>query len=524
MHLFYLFLIGFLASCSSGGEQSALLQQEIEVPDLPPKISQQATKRGPLADEREFRIALTGALRGEVQPCGCPTLPYGGFARRELYLKDLQGEGFPVFQLDAGEALLKGVSQHGRRDAVRRGTAILEMMSMIGIDVMTLGPTDLIAYATLENFSPQDALVPPLLSGGWVAETSVDFPKAELARVVERGGIRLGVIGVSGGTSGPEIRDQFRREDVVSIARKGVAMLPDNLDLILALGSLNTEEANQLAAEVDELGMILMTAESGEGESFRTHSGVLVVETPPRGRYVTTLRIRMSSTADHEFTVSGSEHDAYASLLERRAQAVALSREGLSPEKTEALASAESELDSLTAGLNLVEVVDRPLGSRFKGETSVDSLLTAFLADLIDEAEQIAAPVVSEVQPERFGTPSACVSCHVQEFAQWAYTDHKQATATLVERSEHKNPECLSCHSTGFGEPGGFGEPTPFNLGRFGGVQCESCHGPLAGHPEEDDIAPQSIEEETCLRCHDEANSPEFSYEEYKRKIRCNRG
>jgi hypothetical protein len=82
----------------------------------------------------------------------------------------------------------------------------------------------------------------------------------------------------------------------------------------------------------------------------------------------------------------------------------------------------------------------------------------------------------------------------------------------------------LSCHSTGFGKKGGFGDPTPFNLGRFGGVQCEACHGPLAGHPEDETKKPQPISEQTCLVCHDEANSPDFSFREYHRKIRCDRG
>ena len=131
---------------------------------------------------------------------------------------------------------------------------------------------------------------------------------------------------------------------------------------------------------------------------------------------------------------------------------------------------------------------------------------------------------MSPEEASAYATPASCVTCHVQEFAQWAYTGHKDATVHLAAKGDHKNPECLSCHSTGFGEPGGFGDPTPFNLGRLGGVQCEACHGPLQGHPEEETVTPRPINEAVCVSCHDEANSPNFDYESYRARIHCNRG
>ena len=306
--------------------------------------------------------------------------------------------------------------------------------------------------------------------------------------------------------------------------RAGLSSFPEALDMVVVLGSLTNAEVAQVADSFPSVGLILKTSESSEENAVRRHGETVVVETPPRGRYVTTLRLRLASDSAQRLEISGTEHAAYEALLERRAQAQLLGREGMSEEKAVALSQAEEALEREAAGLNLMQVVDRPLGSRFKGSVSVDALLEDFLDELITEAESVAVQVQEEATQERFGTPSACVSCHVQEFAQWAYTGHKQATATLVERAEHKNPECLSCHSTGFGEVGGFGEPTPFNLGRFGGVQCEACHGALAGYPEDESIQPAEVNEQTCLVCHDEANSPDFVYEDYVRRIRCDRG
>ena len=52
-----------------------------------------------------------------------------------------------------------------------------------------------------------------------------------------------------------------------------------------------------------------------------------------------------------------------------------------------------------------------------------------------------------------------------------------------MRRGETDNPECVGCHTTGYGEPGGLGELTESNVRRFKGVQCEECHGPMGGHP-----------------------------------------
>jgi hypothetical protein len=106
----------------------------------------------------------------------------------------------------------------------------------------------------------------------------------------------------------------------------------------------------------------------------------------------------------------------------------------------------------------------------------------------------------------------------------WAYTPHKDALTALVKRGEEKNPECVACHTTGFGQPGGFAAVDDADtLRRFGGVQCESCHGPLSLHPARQKKA-QPVSEQTCLGCHDEANSPDFDYETYLPRARCPSG
>ena len=101
------------------------------------------------------------------------------------------------------------------------------------------------------------------------------------------------------------------------------------------------------------------------------------------------------------------------------------------------------------------------------------------------------------------------------------FTQHPRAWESLIREGQTDNPECIGCHSTAYGEPSGFGELTQSNILRFKGVQCEACHGPLKGHPNAEDIHPVDITPDSCLGCHDEANSPKFEFEQYLKRASC---
>lgn len=83
-----------------------------------------------------------------------------------------------------------------------------------------------------------------------------------------------------------------------------------------------------------------------------------------------------------------------------------------------------------------------------------------------------------------------CKACHMKQYKSWETTTMATALDTLKpgERAEAKkaagldpdkdyttDKECLACHVTGLGEPGGFvdAETTPYLVG----VGCEWCHG-----------------------------------------------
>ena len=77
-----------------------------------------------------------------------------------------------------------------------------------------------------------------------------------------------------------------------------------------------------------------------------------------------------------------------------------------------------------------------------------------------------------------------CADCHATAAKIWEKTPHSHAYKTLVDATHPSNrqydPECIVCHTIGFGYQSGFAsaEKTP----KLKNVGCESCHGPGSLH------------------------------------------
>lgn len=113
---------------------------------------------------------------------------------------------------------------------------------------------------------------------------------------------------------------------------------------------------------------------------------------------------------------------------------------------------------------------------------------------------------VAYSQPATFIGSQACGECHEDQYTSFK-TKSKKATSwhsVEVMASDLKPQEvktCYECHTTGYGQPGGFVslEATP----HLADVGCETCHGPGGLHAETEDpddlIRPTA---ESCDNCH----------------------
>jgi len=152
-----------------------------------------------------------------------------------------------------------------------------------------------------------------------------------------------------------------------------------------------------------------------------------------------------------------------------------------------------------------------------------------------------------------------CKLCHIKQFYSWQATAHAGAYVTLLQKDKHKDPDCLVCHSTGYGMPGGFDPDKPATDAKkevkegekepakglkgaktqvpLQGVGCECCHGGARHHlgiAIKDRFAtartpllrsPAAVED--CRRCHtgerpcrEGTSSDPYERNEYMEKIK----
>ncbi len=154
------------------------------------------------------------------------------------------------------------------------------------------------------------------------------------------------------------------------------------------------------------------------------------------------------------------------------------------------------------------------IGNDIKEDKKVRNLLNDYdkkVALLLKESEQPAVGATYE-------GVAGCAECHQPFEESWKATRHAGAFSTLVSAGKSADPECLVCHTVGFGEDGGFSsiETTP----ELANVQCEVCHGPDKEHRKDFSRPMQIVTEAVCVKCHTKDNSPDFDYPVYLNKIK----
>ncbi len=136
------------------------------------------------------------------------------------------------------------------------------------------------------------------------------------------------------------------------------------------------------------------------------------------------------------------------------------------------------------------------------------ALLAAALVLLWAFVPQV--PAGSEPPPRYLGS-LACKGCHEKQYESFS-TYAKSIVRLRKKLTQEELHGCYSCHTTGYGEPGGFvsEEATP-HLKNAG---CEVCHGPGGFHVESRKAADIKgrLTQEDCERCHTSERVKAFRY------------
>jgi hypothetical protein len=172
---------------------------------------------------------------------------------------------------------------------------------------------------------------------------------------------------------------------------------------------------------------------------------------------------------------------------------------------------------TLTPGrLPVTAVTAYRLGEEIPDDPATAALVADYYGAL-KEARVLADEPPRPTAGGSFTGAAACESCHPDAYQIWQTGPHARALDTLVARGKDGAPECVACHTLGYGFTGGFvdGATTP----ERGGVQCENCHGVGSNH-----IANPSPEyghagEHTCRTCHTAEQSTHFDFDTYWQRI-----
>lgn len=143
------------------------------------------------------------------------------------------------------------------------------------------------------------------------------------------------------------------------------------------------------------------------------------------------------------------------------------------------------------------------------GEVGVDPATRAVI--LAYERERYSYLLERFYQPEGEYTWHAserCGTCHSSQYERWSSSSHAHAWETLAETGDDINLECIRCHATGFGKPGGFGstELTP----HLTGVGCQMCHQTPEDHPAGGSVP--ELEARICASCHKPGHDDDFIF------------
>ncbi len=246
---------------------------------------------GVQAAPRRVVLLFTGDNRGEIAPCGCKAEPQGGLARRKTAIEAERAGGLPVVLLDAGNALFREPRRQEGALLQQRAELVLEQMEAQGTAAMAVGERDLSQGLPYLQKATKGRKM-KLLSANLVDKAG----KAPFAAstVVEAGGLKLGVVGVSpeGTPAGePGLKGRPPLQAALAEARK--LRQTKKVDVVVVLAAVPYQEAVKLALLAEDAVDFVVQSNDlkGIGIGERVGSHAAVFPAGELGRQLTRLEL-----------------------------------------------------------------------------------------------------------------------------------------------------------------------------------------------------------------------------------------
>lgn len=523
---------------SSPGRSWAGLLGAVLVAGAAALLGSPGCKRGSSAPAQQperptLRLYALGGAAGAVEPCGCVKDMLGGVDHAAAFLTGHRKGAGASLLVGAGPMLFAdpSVKPAERTQAVFKADTMARSLKDLGLVAWAPGANDW-ALGEQELVRLRGESGATLLAANLTGQTA----GAQATRLVEAGGHKVGLVGVSvprhrGGTvpgveSGP--LDEALRKGRDDLTKAGA-------DILVALVAAHRGEALRLAESAEGFQVVVVGKGFDQGEandppfSPSVIGDALVVQAPNhlQGIAVVDLYVRDGSTrfADGSGLDAREEQNSLTRRieeLERRLAAWERPDSGLPPKEIEARRRDLKALKARHAAF--AEPKPPEKGSYFRYELvsvreshgvdqQVARRLEAYYKRVNEHNAQAFAdlkpPAVPEGESGYLGVDQ-CSTCHLEERAFWDGTPHARAYATLVKDHKQFNLDCVSCHVTGYDQPGG---TTVTHVEGLTSVQCETCHGPGSRHaadPADKTLIRRSPEPTLCASaCHHPPHVPD---------------
>jgi len=387
-------------------------------------------------------------------------------ARRAGIIDSLEAHGTPFLHLDLGD-----FTKNDEATGDFETRFIWDTMEKMKVAAVALGPRELGSWKTFSDLL-KSGTIPVVSSNVERKVDGADAPVGVSSLVIPVNGIKVGLFSLMGGPEFAAARApedvEFVFQDPFETAQKLVPGLHKQADLVVLMSEMSPSDTDRLIQAVPGIDVALYGQKASWVPRAKKVGDTITNQTGTRGQYTGELVLIVDP--ENRIVDFGSQNASLDSQF---------------PEDPEI---AKLVVDATNEATKLRNEARRQRQAEFEDRLS----------------------------GERFLGAETCRRCHEAEYRQWSESPHAHALASLDKPVEGKprTTACVSCHVTGYGQPGGYsaasGEAPERTRVEMANVQCEACHGKGTEHQRTGHVV---MNEATCRACHSQEWSPGFDFQ-----------
>jgi hypothetical protein len=482
------------------------------------------------SDKPTLRLYAVSSVAGALEPCGCTKDQLGGIDHVAAFFAAEKAAAKAAWMVSAGPLFFMDptLNTDDRQQNLWKAEAIAQAAKQMNLLAFTPGLNDWAG-------GPETLAKLREASGAALLAGNLDgLAGATPTLVRDVSGIKVGFFGLAdpkdkvGRTpEGVKVRPPMEaaKAAIGELTKQGARVL-------VAVAALPRGDALRLADNFPQLAVLVLgkPAESGDINDAPKPpillGSTLVVETSNHLQTFGVVDLHVAPNEKKEGPITFQDAGGVAKAEELLALAARIRDleqkingwEGNKDVKPEDVAARKADLEKLRAEKATLEAQSTPVtGSFFRyrlvevrdklgADKSVHEQMAAFYKRVNEHNKTAFAdrkPAPPEAGKAGFIGVDACTDCHDEERKVWDGTGHAHAYSTLQKDFKEFNLDCVSCHVTGYGKPGG--STVTFN-DKLQSVQCEVCHGPGSLHakdPNKKGLVVVKPEPSTCVsECH----------------------